>query len=64
MSNKIGITIIFILDESINNTSQLLLNPYLRSKIGIIRPTNEVIGPVNQPKTPAKFSSLSPERYI
>ena len=33
-------------------------------KTGIIRLTNEVIGPVNQPKTPAKFSSLSPERYI
>lgn len=51
-------------DESMKSTSQLLLNPYLKIKIGIIKPTNDTIGPVNQPNTPAKLSSLSPERYI
>ena len=56
--------IMFRLASSMNSTSQLLLKPNVRSISGIIRPTNEVIGPVNQPKTPAKLSSLSPERYI
>ena len=59
-----GITIILTLEESINNTSQLLLKPNFKSKIGIIIPTKEVMGPVNHPNTPEKLSSLSPDRYI
>ena len=60
----VKIAIIALLEASMNRTSQLLLKPNLRRNKGIIRPTNEVMGPVNQPKIPAKFSSLSPERYI
>ena len=64
MSIISGTTIIFILEASINNTSQFVLKPNFKRSIGMIRPTNEVIGPVNQPNTPEKLSSLSPERYI
>ena len=41
------------LDESIKRTSQLPLNPDARRRIGITRPTKDVIGPVNQLKIPA-----------